>query len=161
MKKILTILTAMFLSITLLNAKGVITKNKANSETATLQGVIWWDENLNGIQDENRKGIKGIRIHLYKNGADTGEVTYSETIGVGSYKFENLEPDANYTIKVDLPRNYSDFTLQNKGNDNSKDSDIVNWVWRSESVYLKAGDVGILDAGLVCKVCAQFSLYRG
>jgi len=160
MKKILTILTAMFFSFAILNAKGVVKKSADNNGTATLQGIVWWDENLNGIQDEDHKGIKGIRIHLYKNGVDTGELTYSETIGVGSYKFENLEPDANYTIKIDLPRNYSDFTLQNQGDDNSKDSDIVNWVWRSESVHLEAGDVGILDAGLVCKLCAQLHLEK-
>jgi len=152
------ILTILLLQV--LNAKGTIIKNNPYSTSATLTGVIWWDKNLNGIQDEAGKGIANIRVHLYKNGKDTGEMVLTQNPGVGSYTFNNLEPDANYTIKVDLPKNYPDFTLQNKGSDNSKDSDIVNWVWRSETVYLKAGDVGKLDAGLICKYCAQIQLEK-
>ena len=160
MKKLFIFLLGVILSYSLLNAKGVVSKNSAYGTMASLTGTVWWDENLNGIQDENAKGIKGIRVHLYKNGTDTGEMVLTETEGVGSYKFENLEPDANYTIKVDLPKNYPDFTLQNKGDDNTKDSDIVNWPWRSETLYLKAGDTGVLDAGLICKVCAQLHLEK-
>jgi len=160
MKRLFIFILSIMLSYTFLSAKGTVTKNKSYAILATLTGTIWWDENLNGIQDENAKGIAGIRVHLYKNGQDTGKMVLSETQGVGSYKFENLQPDANYTIKVDLPKNYPDFTLQNKGNDNTKDSDIVNWPWRSESVYLKAGEHGVLDAGLVCKVCAKLHLEK-
>ena len=159
MKRLFIFLLTILLS-QLLNAKGAVVKNNPYSTTATLQGVIWWDKNLNGIQDETNKGIAGIRVHLYKNGVDTGEMVLTQTPGVGSYEFKNLEPNAKYTIKVDLPKNYPDFTLQNKGSDNNKDSDIVNWVWRSETVYLKAGDVGKLDAGLVCKYCAQMHLEK-
>ena len=158
MKKIFLILSIMLLPF-IANAKGVITNNP-NSQTATLQGKIWWDENLDGIQNETNKGIAGIKIHLYKNGEDTGEMVLSQNEGEGVYKFENLEPDANYTIKVDLPLNYPDFTLQNQGSDEAKDSDIVNWVWRNETVYLKAGDIGELDAGLVCKYCAQLHIEK-
>jgi len=160
MKRLINTLIALLFALTFLNAKATIIKNNANSATATLQGVVWWDKNLNGIQDETNLGIKGIRVHLYKNGIDTGDMVETKTMGVGSYKFENLAPDANYTVKIDLPKNYPDFTLQNKGDDNSKDSDIVNWVWRSEAVYLKAGETGVLDAGLVCKVCAQLHMEK-
>jgi len=160
MKRLINILFSLLFALTFLNAKATVLKNNANSAMATLQGIVWWDKNLNGIQDETNQGIKGIRVHLYKNGVDTGEMVETQTEGVGSYKFENLAPDANYTVKIDLPKNYPDFTLQNKGDDNSKDSDIVNWPWRSEKVYLKAGETGVLDAGLVCKVCAQLQIKK-
>jgi len=160
MKNIFRMLLSTIFAFSILNANGVVLDNKSNEATATLQGVVWWDKDLNGIQNEVHQGIKGIRVHLYKNGVDTGEVTYTETIGVGNYKFENLQPDANYTIKIDLPKNYSDFTLLNQGDDDTKDSDIVNWVWRSDKVYLKAGETGVLDAGLVCTVCAQLHMEK-
>jgi len=160
MKRLLVLLLGVFLSTLLLQAKGVVTHDGVDRDMATLTGKVWWDENLNGIQDEIGKGIAGIRVHLYKNGEDTGEMVLTETMGEGNYTFTNLDPDANYTIKIDLPKNYSDFTLQNKGDDASKDSDIVNWPWRSESVYLKAGDVGVLDAGLICKYCAQLHMLK-
>ena len=160
MKRLFVVVLGLFLSMLLLQAKGVVTHEGADSDVATLQGHVWWDENLNGIQDEAGKGIAGIRVHLYKNGEDTGEMVETETMGEGNYTFTNLDPEAKYTVKIDLPKNYPDFTLQNKGDDSSKDSDIVNWPWRSESVYLKGGDVGILDAGLVCKVCAQLHMEK-
>ena len=160
MKKLFIFLLGVILSYSLLNANDVVSKNKAYATMASLTGTIWWDKNLNGLQDEEAKGIAGIRVHLYKNGEDTGEMVLTETEGVGSYKFENLEPNANYTIKVDLPKNYPDFTLQNKGDDNTKDSDIVNWPWRSETLNLKEGEHGVLDAGLICKVCGQLHLEK-
>ncbi len=160
MKRLLVFLLGVFLSTLLLQAKGVVTHDGVDKDMATLTGKVWWDENLNGIQDEIGKGIAKIRVHLYKNGEDTGEMVETETMGEGNYTFTNLDPDANYTIKIDLPKNYSDFTLQNKGDDASRDSDIVNWPWRSESVYLKAGDVGVLDAGLICKLCAQLHMEK-
>ena len=154
MKKLFLLLLTILLSFVSIEAKGVVTHNP-NSQNVILQGKIWWDKNLDGIQNETNTGIAGIKVHLYKNGEDTGEMVLTQNEGEGSYKFENLEADANYTIKVDLPLNYPDFTLKDKGNDSSKDSDIVNWVWRSATVYLKSGDTGYLDAGLVCKYCAQ------
>ncbi|HHH20408.1 MAG TPA: Cna B-type domain-containing protein, partial [Nitratifractor sp.] len=135
MKRVLIFLLGLFIVNSLAVANDVIIGNKAYSAAApaTLSGKVWWDENLNGIQDESNKGIAGIRVHLYKNGEDTGEMVLTQTMGEGNYTFENLEADANYTVKIDLPRNYSDFTLQNIGDDNSKDSDIVNWPFRSET----------------------------
>ena len=160
MKKLFFLLLGVFISSYLLQAKGVVSHDGVDRDTATLSGKVWWDENLNGIQDEVGKGIAGIRVHLYKNGEDTGEMVLTEIMGEGNYTFSNLDPDANYTIKIDLPRNYPDFTLQNKGDDATKDSDIVNWPWRSEKVFLRAGDVGVLDAGLVCKYCAQLHMEK-
>ncbi len=162
MKRVLIFLLGLFIVNSLAVANDVIIGNKAYSAAApaTLSGKVWWDENLNGIQDESNKGIAGIRVHLYKNGEDTGEMVLTQTMGEGNYTFENLEADANYTVKIDLPRNYPDFTLQNIGDDNSKDSDIVNWPFRSETLYLRAGEHGVLDAGLVCKVCAQLHMEK-
>ena len=160
MKRLLSVLISLFFAGFLLQAKGVVSHGNVNADSATLKGHVWWDKNLDGIQDENMQGIAGIRVHLYKNGEDTGEMVLTQTMGEGNYTFTNLDPNAKYSVKIDLPKNYPDFTLQNKGNDAAKDSDIVNWPWRSESVYLKAGDVGVLDAGLICKYCSQIHLEK-
>lgn len=160
MRMLMKIFLGTVIWVSLLGAHGVVLDNNAQSATATLTGVVWWDQNGNGLQDEVAKGIANIRVHLYKNGEDTAEVVLTQTAGVGRYRFENLEPNANYTVKIDLPKNYKDFTLQNIGGDDTKDSDIVNWVWRSDKLYLKAGQTGVLDAGLICKVCAQLHMEK-
>jgi len=125
-------------------------QNYARGTSATLKGLVWYDENSDGIQNETDHGIARIKVHLLKDGDDTGEMV--ETNPQGEYKFENLDANHKYSIKVDKPKNYPYFTIVNEGNDDSKDSDIQkNGI--SDEVLLHEGEVYTnLDAGLLC-VC--------
>ena len=134
--------------------------NSPRGATAALEGRVWYDKNANGIQDssEDNLNIQRIRVHLFKDGKDTKEINYTDKNGI--YKFENLEPEHNYSIKVDLPRNYKSFTLQNRGNDESKDSDVDGYGY-SNSILLKAGDRYLdLDAGMLCKCVAWIDIEK-
>ncbi len=132
--------------------------NDARTTTASLGDLVWYDEDVDGIQDYSEQGIAGIRVHLYKDGQDTGEVNYTDSNGM--YLFENLEADHNYSIKVDLPTNYKDFTLQNKGGDESLDSDTDGYGY-TDSVFLRAGDnYRDLDCGMVCRCVAWIDIEK-
>ncbi len=131
-----------------------------SSEFAQLKGTVWFDENVNGLQDANETNltIEGIQVHLFKNGEDTGEM--QKTDENGTYLFENLEPDNNYSIKVDKPKNYTDFTFFKKGHNDDIDSDVRSDGY-SYSVTLKAGEIyDKIDAGLVCKCVAWLHLEK-
>jgi len=130
-------------------------KDPAN---ASLGDYIWYDENENGIQDSNEKGIEKVKVHLYKDGQDTGKVV--ETDSNGKYLFTNLLP-GNYQIKVDKPKNYPYFTLQNRGTNEAKDSDIDPNNGLSDSITLHdAEHYRDLDGGLVCGSCATIDIEK-
>jgi len=121
----------------------------ARGTPATLTGLVWYDEDANGIQNEPHHGIGKIKVHLLKDGTDIGS---TETNMQGIYKFENLEPNHKYSIKVLKPKNYPYFTIQNQGDDDTKDSDIDIKTGISDQVTLKAGETyDKLDAGLLCR----------
>ena len=128
-----------------------------NPNNATLGDYIWYDKNANGIQDPNEHGIEHVRVHLYKDGVDTGKVVYTDSNG--KYEFTNLAP-GKYQIKVDKPKNYPYFTLQNVGDDN-KDSDINPSSGLSDPINLKSGQhCTNLDAGLVCGACSKIDIEK-
>jgi hypothetical protein len=68
----------------------------------------WLDENENGLQDPNEKGINGIKVYLY----NLSNILVDSTItnikpgnGIsGYYQFQNIFP-GDYYIKFNLPNN--------------------------------------------------------
>jgi len=123
--------------------------NKPRTATACLSGLVWFDNDVDGIQDEDpaEHGIEDVTIHLLEDDTDTGKTT--QTDANGTYLFDNLDPDHNYSVKVDLKEEYGSFTYPHRGDDESKDSDVDGYGY-SENVYLKAGDTQSFDAGMVC-----------
>jgi len=165
MKKLLFIVMAMLFATSVFA--------QANS-SASLGGYIWYDKNLDGIQDYGEHEVRGIRVHLLKDGVETGDIKYSDDSG--SYLFENLEPGHKYSIRVDLPRNYKSFTKPNVGSDDTKDSDIIRSeekevdingtkktliVGYSEEIELNSGDnYRDLDAGMLCRCIAWIDVEK-
>jgi len=168
MKKILFFLLALFLTSSFSYAQD------SNSSDASLGGYIWYDKDLDGIQDYGEHEVRGVRVYLLKDGVETGE--YNASDESGTYLFENLEPDHNYSIKVLLPINYKSFTIPNQGDDDSIDSDIIKEqkenvdidgetkelvVGYSEEIYLKSGDhYRDLDAGMLCRCVAWIDVEK-
>jgi len=90
--------------------------------TVKIGNYVWLDENVNGIQDDNEKGIVGVVVILIDNETNS-EVNRTITDYKGYYLFENLEQNKTYTLKFELPEKYN-VTLQNQGDDDEKDSDV-------------------------------------
>ncbi|MBN1301910.1 MAG: choice-of-anchor A family protein [Melioribacteraceae bacterium] len=81
---------------------------------------VWFDENRNGIQDNNEVGISDVKVQLFnQNGQKMGE---QYTDSEGYYKFEDLLP-GRYFVKFTAPEGYV-YTLQNQGSDDELDSDV-------------------------------------
>ena len=91
-------------------------------EGAAVGGRVWRDSNGNGILDpvEETAGIAGVTVSLY---TDTGvAITNTQTTNDGHYLFNNLQP-GSYILGVQLPQLF-DFTLKDKGADDTVDSDF-------------------------------------
>lgn len=105
------------------HAQQYVTSNRATAsvlrtldpdfEETHINGIVFLDQNLNGLQDENEKGIAGVRIAMA-----TGALV--ETDGYGRYHFKAIDPGyslrgRNVIVKIDessLP-DQSIFTTQN------------------------------------------------
>ena len=92
-----------------------------------LGDYVWFDENLNGIQDKGELGVRDIPVTLtYANGKAVTDVygnpvKASKTDKKGYYKFCHLTPATDYNIKFKIPESYN-ATKVNQGSD-LKDSD--------------------------------------
>ncbi|NPA27497.1 MAG: hypothetical protein GXN91_00400, partial [Epsilonproteobacteria bacterium] len=80
---------------------------------------VWYDENLDGIQDDNEPGVIGVEVRLLSIGGELLSTT--KTDDKGKYKFCNLEQNNDYIIKFIVPKSYLP-TKQDIGSD-LKDSD--------------------------------------
>ena len=115
-------------------------------ERVELMGdYVWYDDDYNGIQDENEKGVEGLTVTLLdENGT---EINTTTTDANGYYQFE-VEP-GTYSIRFSgLPENYI-FTKQNVGDDEmDSDADSSGTI---SSINIGLGEVdNTLDTGIYC-----------
>ena len=110
-----------------------------------LGDYVWYDDNYNGIQDEEEEGVEGLIVTLLD--ANGTEINTTTTDANGRYQFE-VEP-GTYSIRFSgLPENYI-FTKQNVGDDTT-DSDADNSGMIS-SINIGLGEVdNTLDTGIYC-----------
>lgn len=62
-------------------------------DSKKVEGVIFEDLNLNGVQDENEKGVKGIKVVVE---SDKGDRKTDETDGDGDFKISGLNEEVYY-----------------------------------------------------------------
>jgi len=113
---------------------------------------VWYDKNLNGIQDSKEPGVVDLKVYLtYADGSVVTDVygnrvTVTKTDKNGNYKFCNLYPAKDYKIKFDIPKGYHP-TLQNKESD-IVDSDAM----KDGSIIVKSPVVDdyTQDLGIYC-----------
>ncbi|NPA28207.1 MAG: hypothetical protein GXN91_04100, partial [Epsilonproteobacteria bacterium] len=124
---------------------------------ASIGDYVWYDKNINGIQDPDEYGIGYIKVYLLDENNNVLQETRTDL--QGKYLFENLTPGV-YKIQIALPRNYPYFTLQNQG-DESKDSDVNPKTGISDPITLSEGEhYRDLDAGLVCQICSKIDIEK-
>ncbi|WP_353958406.1 M60 family metallopeptidase [Bacillus sp. DX4.1] len=81
---------------------------------------VWEDSNRNGIQDQDEKGIEGVRVLLLdKEGNVLKEI---KTDKEGNYLFDGLT-ESIYRVQVETPSGYV-FTLKQSGQDVTVDSNV-------------------------------------
>ena len=142
-----------------LSFKQVEDEDSSGYQTSDLciGNYIWQDNNANGVQDLNEKGLAGVKVSLLDESDNPAKDVNGNTIvaqktdAEGLYKFCKLEPLKSYKIEVTPPSGYI-ISPKNRGSDNSKDSDINPKTGISNSIYLEHDNTTI-DAGVYNTAC--------
>jgi len=103
---------------------------------ASIGNYVWFDKNMDGIQDDNETGIPGIQVTLY-SGAGVLIATVQTDV-TGYYHFDNLPP-GDYFVRFNN-RNLYVPSPQNEGGDDALDSDADRVTGRTPITTLVAGE---------------------
>lgn len=118
-----------------------------NSTKASVGNFVWFDNNQNGIQDIDEKGVPGVIVTLYASNATT---VLASTISneLGYYIFNNLS-SGDYVIGFSqLPASYAITTLH-AGTDSTIDSDVLISTSKTSLFHVNANDrLMCIDAGI-------------
>lgn len=107
---------------------------------------VWLDENTNGVQDVGETGISNITVELYDAGASLLDTTTTDVNG--DYLFSGWTA-GTYQVKFIIPSNYN-FTAQDQGADDTKDSDADTGTGLTAQFAITAGTNDYSrDAGFV------------
>jgi len=123
-----------------------------------LGDYVWYDENLNGIQDSQEAGIIGIKVKITDRAGNPIKdlfgniVADSATDNKGRYAFCNLIPNRDYLIKFEIPKSYL-ATKQNQGSDAAdSDADSKGVIDVTKELGQKpTQDNYTLDLGIYCE----------
>ncbi|OQX24902.1 MAG: hypothetical protein BWK80_18415, partial [Desulfobacteraceae bacterium IS3] len=126
------------------------------ASTASLGDTVWLDENHDGVQNPDEKGVAGLKVNLLD--PNTGSVlARTQTNAAGFYLFTGLVP-GNYAVEFEAPEGYA-FSPQNQGDDKAADSDADTDTGRTDMITLSAGENNItIDAGIFIPADAIASL---
>ncbi|MCO6454696.1 MAG: DUF11 domain-containing protein [Pirellulaceae bacterium] len=130
-----------------------IVRPETVADTASLGNYVWFDLDLDGVQDNNEPGVTGATVNLYvdanQDGVPDGAAVGSTTTnGSGFYEFTGLAP-GSYVVEFIGP-NGETFTAANQGGDDQLDSDANTVTGLSPTVTLVSGQNDpTIDAGLL------------
>ncbi len=120
---------------------------------ASLGDYVWFDENNDGVQDNNENGINGVSVDLFDGDGNfvATTTTFDNGTNDGFYEFTDLVPGDYYVVfdhaSSTLTSNGYLPTQQNTTAENN-DSDADPLTGQSQTVTLAAGDnFPDLDAG--------------
>jgi hypothetical protein len=117
------------------------------AKAAALGDTVWYDNNADGLQNNNEPGVAGVTIYLMDDEAH--QVMRTVTDENGKYRFDNLDPTMTYIVKFDrntLPKEY-EVTTKNSGVAD-QDSD-ANAQGETDSLKLIPGSYdSTLDIGI-------------
>lgn len=108
--------------------------------SSTVQGVVWEDEDKDGIRQNTEPLIEGHTIILVGPGSNSFRATTDEN---GVYSFDGITFE-EFTLGANTGFGFS-LTLANQGTDDSIDSDFEN---ETEEINLPQGETLNFDLGL-------------
>jgi len=126
-----------------------------------LGGNMWYDENLNGILDED-KSVMDVAVYLYeKDGKTIAKDIYGNPIKAiktnkdGKYKFCHIQPARDYVIKFDTPKGYLS-TTKDRGSNDTIDSELL----ANSTIYVKhpVKDDLTQNSGIYCE-CDDYNVH--
>jgi len=114
-------------------------------QTAAIGDFVWFDENMNGIQDVGEAGVPGVTVNLYDCAGNF--IATMPTDANGYYLFSGLTP-GDYFVEFILPTGFF-FSPQDQGIDDAVDSDANTTTGRTICTTLINGETDLTwDAGI-------------
>ncbi|MGC7711225.1 SdrD B-like domain-containing protein, partial [Staphylococcus epidermidis] len=92
---------------------------QGDNPTYSLGDYVWLDENKDGIQNDDEKGIPGVYVIL--KDSNNKELQRATTDDTGHYQFNNLQ-NGTYNVEFVIPNNYTP-SPSNSTDNNTIDSD--------------------------------------
>ena len=115
-------------------------------ESSVLGNYAWLDEDDDGIQSEEEKGVPGVIVELIRSDIATSMRTTTDNDGF--YAFKNMDSN-EYILKFHPPSGFG-FSLTDQGTDDSLDSDANQEDGTTiEFSYQKGKDDSRWDAGFI------------
>lgn len=116
---------------------------------AAVSGIVWLDSNQNGKQDSDEDGEPFVTVELYAAGSSSAMMVV-QTDFEGHYSFGDVVA-GDYTVNVILSDYELGYTIPNRGDDDTIDSDVEQsgrsgvFIVGTEPVMIDAGFIKILD----------------
>lgn len=119
----------------------------------SLGGMVWYDINQDGIQDEEEPGIKGIEVSLYQTGDCSGDPMNVTLTGVdGKYVFAGLACGTYSLQFADIPVGWV-VSPKDQGGDDTLDSDAEQATRQVRDIPLSeddfSQDMGVFRPGSI------------
>ena len=125
-------------------------------------GMVWNDVNGDGIRNANNSlehGWPEIDVDLLGENGDV--VAHTRTDADGRYRFDKLTPGRAYSVQVTFTWLTGVlFTLQDRGTDDTRDSDVDMNTGRTALFTLQAGQSIEQDAGVIVSVMIGGTAYK-
>ncbi|OAV44631.1 hypothetical protein A3850_009065 [Lewinella sp. 4G2] len=98
-----------------------LTATDCGNTNTQLGDFVWFDFNMDGIQDPNEPGVEGVAVNLI-NGANGQLLSSTVTDANGAYLFDML-PQGTYAVQVIAPDGFV-FTIPGVGGMSGDNSDV-------------------------------------
>ena len=127
-------------------------------QAAAVGDYVWYDDNMDGIQDSSENGVEGITVNLYT--CDDTMVATAITDENGFYMFDSLDA-GDYYLGFELPDDYY-FTLMDQGGDDELDSDVDPDSGRTDCFTLAEDESNMtIDAGIYMEMSGGCTWGKG
>jgi len=138
--------------VTVISGQFADTVDAGVFKQVSIGDFVWLDQNGDGIQDKNEPGVDNVVVELYDSDDKLIPGKTTTTGDGGKYVISKVDPVV-VRVKFIAPAEYK-FTLQNQGDDDSKDSDANHTGQTSSFLLRSCGMDSTIDAGLVINAAA-------
>ena len=114
-------------------------------QLASLGDRVWYDQDLDGLQDDGEAPAVGVEVRLFTGGGTSLAATTTDNDGL--YRFDGLRP-GGYVVQFTVPNGYT-ATARDIGADDAIDADAHPLTGQSPLVQLSSGEHDpTIDAGV-------------